>query len=51
MTKTKIWFCERVNKIDKPLARLPKNRRKRIQMKEALKKEKSQRILQKYKKP
>ena len=39
MNKTKIWFCERVNKFDKPLARLPKNSRERIQTKVQLIKE------------
>ena len=37
MNKTKIWFCERVNKFDKPMARLPKNSRERIQTKVQLK--------------
>ena len=46
---TKSWFFQKVNNIDKPLARLTK-KRKNKQTKE-MKKEKSQRILQKYKKP
>ena len=49
INKTKSWFFERVNKIDKPLARLTKKRRERTQTKYEIKKEKSQRILLKYK--
>jgi len=30
--KTKSWFFEKVNKIDKPLARLTKKRRERTQI-------------------
>ena len=53
INKTKSWFFEKVNKIDKPLARLTKKRRERTQINKIKneKKEKSQRILQKYKKP
>ena len=51
INKTKSWFFENVNKIDKPLARLTKKRRERTQAKLEMKKEKSQWILQKYKKP
>ena len=29
INKTKSWFCEKVNKIDKPLARLTKKRREK----------------------
>ena len=32
INKTKSWFCEKVNKIDKPLARLTKKRRERTQI-------------------
>ena len=32
INKTKSWFFERVNKIDKPLARLTKKRRERTQI-------------------
>ena len=31
--KTKIWFFEKINKIDKPLARVIKKRRKNTQIK------------------
>ena len=31
INKTKSWFFERANKIDKPLARLTKKKRERIQ--------------------
>ena len=51
INKTKSWFFEKVNKIDKPLARLTKKRRERTQIKLEMKKEKSQWILQKYKIP
>ena len=40
--ETKSWFFERVNKIDKPLARLTKKKRARTQIKQEMKKEKSQ---------
>ena len=48
INKTKSWFFEKVNKTDKPLARLTKKRRERTQIKSEMKKEKSQLILQKY---
>ena len=32
INKTKIWFFEKINKIDKPLARLIKKKRERIQI-------------------
>ena len=32
INKTKSWFFEKVNKIDKPLARLTKKRRERTQI-------------------
>ena len=52
INKTKSWFFEKVNKIDKPLARLTKRREKmQINKIRNEKKEKSQLILQKYKKP
>ena len=50
--KTKRWFFEKVNTMDKPLARLTQKRRERTQIiKIRNEKEKSQRIQQKYKKP
>ena len=52
INQTKSWFFEKVNKIDKPLARVTKKRRERTQInKIKMKKEKSLRVLQKYKKP
>ena len=32
INKTKSWFFEKINKIDKPLARLIKKRREKIQI-------------------
>ena len=32
ITKTKSWFFEKINKIDKPLARLIKNKRENNQI-------------------
>ena len=32
INKTKSWFFEKINKIDKPLARLIKNKRERKQI-------------------
>ena len=45
---TKSWFFEKVNKIDKPLARLIKERR-RTQTKSGMKEGKLQQTLRKYK--
>ena len=48
--KTKSWFFEKINKIDKPLARLIKKKGKRMKsMKLEMKMEKSQQTTQKYK--
>ena len=33
ITKTKTWFFEKINKIDKPLARLIKKKREKNQIK------------------
>ena len=50
INKTKSWFFEEINKIDKPLARLIKKKRERMQInKIEMKKEKLQQTLQKYK--
>ena len=50
INKTKSWFLEKINKIDKTLARLIKKKRGRMQInKIEMKKEKSQLTLQKYK--
>ena len=49
-TKTKSWFFEKINKSDKPLARLIKKKRRKIQpAKLEMKMEKSQQTAQKYK--
>ena len=48
--QTKSWLFEKINKIDKPLARLTKKWREKAQIKEEMKKEKSQLMLQKNKK-
>ena len=50
INKTKSWFLEKINKIDKPLARLIKKKRRRIKStKLEIKMEKSQKTTQKYK--
>ena len=50
INKTKNSFFEKVNKIDKPLARLIKKKRERIKStKLELKKERLQQTMQKYK--
>ena len=48
--KTKSWFSEKINKIDKPLAKLIKKKRRRIKSTNLeMKMEKSQQTTQKYK--
>ena len=50
INKTKSWFFEKINKIDKPLARLIKKKGRRIKStKLEMKMEKSQQTAQKYK--
>ena len=50
INNTKSWFFEKINKIDKPLARLIKKKRRRIKStKLEIKMEKSQKTTQKYK--
>ena len=50
INKTKSWFFERINKIDKPLARLIKKQREKNQtIKSEMKMERSQQTTQKYK--
>ena len=50
INKAKSWFFERINKIDKPLARLIKKKGRRMQStKLEMKMEKSQQTTQKYK--
>ena len=48
--KTKSWFFEKINKMDRPLARLIKKKGRRIKsIKVEMKMEKSQQTTQKYK--
>ena len=50
INKTKSWFFERINKIDKPLARLIKKQREKNQINEIRNEmERSQQTIQKYK--
>ena len=50
INKTKSWFFEKINKIDKPLARLIKKKGRRIKStKLEIKMEKSQQTTQKHK--
>ena len=50
INKAKTWFFEKINKIDKPLARLIKKQRRRIKTtKLEMKMERSQQTTQKYK--
>ena len=49
INKAKSWFFEKINKIDKPLARLIRKKGKRIKTKFEMKMEKSQQTTQKYK--
>ena len=50
MNKTKSWFFEKINKINKPLARLIKKKRgKNKSTKLEMKKERLQQTMQKYK--
>ena len=49
INKAKIWFFEKINKIDKPLARLIKKKRRIESTKLEMKKERLQQTMQKYK--
>ena len=49
INKTKSWFFEKINKIDKTLARLIKKMRRIKSTKLEMKKEKLQQTVQKYK--
>ena len=49
INKTKSWFFEKINKIDKPLARLIKKKRRIKLTKLEMKKERLQQTMQKYK--
>ena len=52
INKTKSWFFEKINKIDKPLARLIKKKGRRLRSIELqMKNQKQQLTLQKYKRP
>ena len=48
INKAKSWFFEKINKIDKPLARLIKKKRERTQINK-IRNENSELTLQKYK--
>ena len=47
ISKTKSWFFEKINKIDKPLARLIKKKREKKSTKLEMEKERLQQIMQK----
>ena len=50
INKTKSWFFEKINKIDKPLTRLIKKKERRIKSTILeMKKERLQQTMQKYK--
>ena len=49
INKSKSWFFEKINKIDKPLARLIKKKRRIKSTKLEMKKERLQQTMQKYK--
>ena len=50
INKTKSWFFEKINKIDKPLAKLIKKKREKDQINKIRnKKERLQQTMQKYK--
>ena len=50
INKTKNWFFDKINKIDKPLARLIKKKREKNQIKKLeIKKERLQQTMQEYK--
>ena len=49
INKTKGWFLEKVNRIDKPLARFIKKKRRIKSTKSEVKKERLQQTMQRYK--
>ena len=50
INKNKSWFFEKINKIDKPFARLIRKKERRIKLtKLEMKKERLQQMMQKYK--
>ena len=48
LNEIKSWFFKKINKIDKPLARLIKKKERRIKSKLDMKKERLQQTMQKY---
>ena len=51
INKSKSWFFEKINKIDKPLARFIKKKRRIKSTKSEVKKERLQQTMQKYQGP
>ena len=49
INKTKIWFFEKINKVNTPLARLIKKKRRIKSTKLKIKKKRLQQTMQKYK--
>ena len=49
INKTKSWLFEKINKIDKPLARLIEKKREKNQVNKIRKKKSLQQTMQKYK--
>jgi len=49
INKTKSWLFEKINKIDKPLARLIEKKREKNQINKIRKKKSLQQTMQKYK--
>ena len=49
INKTKSWLFEKINKIDKPLAKLIRKERRKKSTKLGMKKERLQQTMQKYK--
>ena len=49
INETKSWFFEKINKIDKPLARLIRKKERRIKSTKLEMKKKLQQTMQKYK--
>ena len=49
ISATKSWFFEKINQINKPLARLTKKKRERVQINKEIKEKKIQPTPQKYK--
>ena len=49
INKSKCWFFEKINKIDKPLARLSRRKERTKSTKLEMEKERLQQTMQKYK--